>query len=66
MIKDFNIKKDIIEVINSNYSIVDDGENSRITFTGPGSNTEKMATIIGVDASTLEDNSSTIITMGEA
>ena len=66
LIKDFNIKKDIIKAPNSNYSIVNDGENSQIIFTTPGSNTEKMATIIGVDASTLEDNSSNVITVGEA
>ena len=66
LIKDFNIKKDMIEVPNSNYSIVDDGENSQITFTVPGSNHEIIATIVGVDASTLEDNSSNIIAIDVA
>lgn len=66
LIKDFNVNKDILEVPNSNYSIVDNGANSRITFTAPGSNSQTMATIVGIDASTLEDNSSNIIQIGEA
>ena len=64
--KDFNINKDILEVPNSNYSIVDNGANSQITFTAPGSNSQTIATIVGIDASTLEDNSSNIIQIGEA
>ena len=66
LIKDFNINKDILEVPNSNYSIVDNGANSQITFTAPGSNSQTIATIVGIDASTLEDNSSNIIQIGEA
>ena len=66
LIADLNIKKDVIEVPNSNYSILDDGVNSQIIFTAPGTDSEKIATVVGISASTLEDNSSSIIKISEA
>ena len=66
LIKDFNIKRDMIEVPDSNYSIIADGNNSQILISTTGSGSDNVATIIGISATTLEDNISNVIQISEA
>ena len=53
LVKDFNVKKDIIQVPDSNYTIIADGKDSKISFDGTGEAESNITTVLDIDASIL-------------
>ena len=53
LVKDFNGKKDIIQVPDSNYTIIADGKDSKISFDGTGEAESNITTVLDVNPSIL-------------